>query len=436
MSTAPPYRPPLSRRNFLVNASGTAAAAFASPVAGPRTQAQQQPSNTTQVISDLGHANKIQLSQVHGPSEKDEKAPGPFLPQEKRIGYAIVGLGRLSINQFLPAFGASKYCRPTALVSGDHAKAQKVATQYGIPESSIYDYRNYEQLGSNPHVQVIYIVLPNGMHEEYVVRGAKTGRHILCEKPMATSHVEAERMINACKKANVKLMIAYRQQYEPNNRAVRKLVTEGKFGHLRGFVSTNSQQMGDAKHWRLKKSLAGGGCLPDVGIYCINASRFISGEEPVRVTAQIWQPKDDSRFAEVEASVSFSMQFPSGFIATCTTSYDAHKSQSFRMEGTDMWAEMSPAYAYYGMKLKLSRLADGQEISVYPEIEDKDQFALEMDHFAHCVITNEQPHTPGEEGLQDHRVIEAIYGAARTGKAVEIAQPKSFTRGPEPKADS
>jgi predicted dehydrogenase len=253
---------------------------------------------------------------------------------------------------------------------------------------------------------------------------------------MANSSAEAERMIDACKKANVKLMIAYRQQYEPNNRAVRKLVTEGKLGHLRGFVSTNSQQMGGPAHWRLKKSLAGGGCLPDVGIYCINASRFISGDEPVCVTAQMWQPKDDPRFSEVEASVSFSMQFPSGFIATCTTSYAVHKSQSFRLEGTDKWVEMSPAYAYHGIKLKLSRLEDGQEISVQPEIEDKDQFALEMDHFAQCLITNEQPHTPGEEGLQDHRVIEAIYEAGRTGKAVEIPQPKSSTRGPESKEDS
>jgi len=277
----------------------------------------------------------------------------------------------LLINQILPAFGVSKYCRPTALVSGDRAKAINVASQYGIPEGSVYDYRNYEQLASNPNVHVIYIVLPNGMHEEYLVRGAKTGKHILCEKPMANSAAEAQRMIDACTKANIKLMIAYRQQYESNNQAVRRLVTQGNLGQLRGFISTNSQPMGDPTHWRLKKTLAGGGCLPDIGIYCINASRFISGEEPIRATAQLWQRKGDPRFAEVEASVSFSMHFSFEFIAICSTSYDVHKSQTLRLEGTDMWVEMSPACAYHRIRLKLSRLEEGQQISVQPEIEDK-----------------------------------------------------------------
>jgi predicted dehydrogenase len=433
MLTDSSLRSPISRRNFLINASGTAAITLASPAIYSHAQ---RASTAFETIQGLGRANTVQLSQIYGSSEKDEKAPGPFLPQNSRIGYAIVGLGRLSINQILPAFGASKYCRPTALVSGDRAKALKIAGQYGIPDSSVYDYRDYELLASNPNVHVIYIVLPNGMHEEYVVRGAKTGKHILCEKPMANSAAEAERMIDACTKANIKLMIAYRQQYEPNNKAVRKLVTQGKLGQLRGFISTNSQQMGDPTHWRLKKSLSGGGCLPDVGIYCINASRFISGREPTRVTAQLWQPKDDPRFAEVEASVSFSMYFPSGFVAACSTSYDIHKSQSFRLEGTDMWAEMSPAYAYHGIRLKVSRLEDGQEISAQPEIEDRDQFALEMDHFADCIITNQRPHTPGEEGLQDHRVIEAIYEAARSGKAVELPEPLVPTRGPLANKDS
>lgn len=249
---------------------------------------------------------------------------------------------------------------------------------------------------------------------------------------MANSSAEAEHMIAACSKAGVKLMIAYRQQYEPHNRAIRKLVASGKLGKLRGFLSTNSQQMGDPSHWRLKKSLAGGGCLPDVGIYCVNAARFLSGEEPVSVSAQLWQPKEDPRFSEVEASVTFSMQFPSGYFTTCTTSYDVHKSQIYRIEGTEAWAELSPAYAYHGSQLKYSKLEDGKDTASEPQIGDKDQFALEMDHFAECILTNRQPHTPGEEGLQDHRVMEAIYEAARTGRTVKVPQPPSTTRGPEP----
>jgi predicted dehydrogenase len=368
----------------------------------------------------LNEQNQVQLSQVHGPSEQDEKAPGPFLARDERIGFAVVGLGRLSIDQILPAFGRSQYAKPVAVVSGDKDKAAKIAAQYGIDHRSIYDYKSYERLADNPQVKAIYIVLPNGLHEEYVIRGTKTGKHILCEKPMATSSAEAERMIAACRQASVKLMIAYRQQYEPHNKALRKLIEQGKLGEVRGFVSSNSQRQGDPTQWRLKKGLAGGGCLPDVGLYCLNAARFLSGHEPIAVSATVYQPKDDPRFREVEASCSFSLTFPEGYIATCTTSYDVHKSQFLRMEGTKAWAELSPAYAYHGNKLAWSRLEDEVEVQSVPQIEEEDQFALEMDHFCECIVQDRTPHTPGEEGLRDHRVMEAIYEAARTGKALSL----------------
>jgi predicted dehydrogenase len=252
----------ISRRTFL------SSAAAATTIA---TSGFAQSSGAMPNAQDAVH-----LSKINGPSEEDEKAPGPFLAGDQRIGFAIVGLGRLSIDQILPAFGHSKYAKVTALVSGDREKATKIAAQYGVKRSSIYGYADLERLKDNPDVKVIYIVLPNSMHAEYVERGAKIGKHLLCEKPMATSSSEAEKMIAACKAANVKLMIAYRQQYEPHNEALRKLVEEGKLGKLRGFVASNSQQQGDPLQWRLKKALAGGGCLPDVGLYCLNASRFLS----------------------------------------------------------------------------------------------------------------------------------------------------------------
>jgi predicted dehydrogenase len=364
--------------------------------------------------------DKVQLSQIHGPSEEDERAPGPFLAGDERVGYAVVGLGRLSIDQILPAFGRSKYAKVTALVSGDRAKAQKIAAQYGIKPSSIYDYASFDRLKDNSEVKVIYIVLPNALHAEYVFRAAKTGKHILCEKPMAISSREAKEMIAACEKANVKLMIAYRQQYEPHNEALRKLVEQGKLGQLRGFIASNSQQQGDPTQWRLKKSLAGGGCLPDVGLYCLNACRFLSGQEPTEVFATTYQPKDDPRFQEVEASCSFSLKFPNGYIATCTTSYDVHKSAFLRLEGTNAWAELSPAFGYHGNKLTWSHLEDGDEVRVTPQIEEKDQFALEMDHFCECILENKTPRTTGEEGLRDHRIMEAIYESAASGRAVTL----------------
>ena len=413
---------PNGRRRFLHGAGGLLAAAGLSPLA--LAQGQTEAPNGQ---------NQVQLPQIHDTqTEPSEKAPGPFEPMDERVGFAIVGLGRLSIDQILPAFGKSKLCKPVALVSGDPAKAQKIAAQYGIKPSSCYSYANYDAIAQNPDVKVIYIVLPNSMHLEYTVRGAKAGKHILSEKPMAVSSAECEKMISACKAANVKLMIAYRQQYEPNNREIVKMVKAGKLGTLRSFIATNAQNEGDPSQWRLKHALAGGGCLPDVGVYCLNAARFWSGEEPIEVMGQTFQPKNDPRFAEVEATAQFTLRFPSGLLAVCNSGYAAHSTQFARLEGSDSWAELSPSFAYNGLKLRSNKLMEGHDVIMEPSIEAKDQFALEMDHMAECVMKNLQPHTPGEEGLQDQRLMEAIYESARTGRAVKVQPPAGPTRGPEP----
>ncbi len=417
------HTPAVNRRHFLRSAGGALAAT------GLATAAFSQQ-------AELNQQDKVDLPRLNATTEAPEKTPAPPESAPQRTGYAIVGLGHLSLNQILPAFGKSKYSRVTALVSGDRAKAEKVALQYGIKPSSIYDYKDYEQLAQNPEVQAIYIVLPNSMHREYTERGAKLGKHILSEKPMATSVRDCERMISACKQANVKLMIAYRQQYEPMNREIVKMVKAGKLGTLKSFIATNSQDQGDPGQWRQKLALAGGGCLPDVGVYCLNAARFLSGEEPSEVAAFTVQPKDDPRFREVEESCTFLLRFPSGFLAACNSGYGAHRTQFMRLEGDQQWAEMSPSFAYTGLKLHTNRVEEGHNVLVEPSIEEKDQFALEMDHFSRCIQQNLQPHTPGEEGLQDQRVIDAIYEAARTGKTVRMPPPPGPTRGPEPKEDS
>ena len=386
----------------------------------------------------------MRLSQIHNvQTESPEKTPAPSTAPDRRVGFAIVGLGRLTVDQILPAFGSSKYCKAVALVSGSDdgkqpggnnlEKAYKLAQQYGIQRSSVYSYANYEQLAQNPEVKVIYIVLPNSLHLEYVVRGAafagRTGKHILCEKPMANSAADCEKMIAACRGAGVTLMIAYRQQYEQMNRAIVRMVREGKLGTLRSFLATNTQNQGDPSQWRLKRKLAGGGCLPDVGIYCLNAARFLTGEEPSEVVGQIFQPTSDPRFTEVEATCNFLLKFPSGLQASCVTGYAGHRSQTLRLEGSDAWAELSPAFGYNDLKLRTARMLDGQDVTLEPSIESKDQFALEMDHMALCVLNNTEPHTPGEEGLQDQRLIEAIYESAHTGRVVKVPPPARPTRG-------
>ena len=270
---------------------------------------------------------------------------------------------------------------------------------------------------------MIYIVLPNSMHAEFVLRGAKAGKHILCEKPMATSVRDCERMIAACNAAKVKLMIAYRQQYEPMNRAIVTMVREGKLGQVKSVIATNSQNEGDPSQWRLKRALSGGGCLPDVGIYCLNAARFLTGEEPSEVSGTLYQPKDDPRFVEVEETCSFTMKFPSGLIATCSSGYGMHRSQFLRLEGDKAWAELNPAFGYSGLKMRHAALMGEHDVISEPSIEAMDQFAAEMDHMSLCVQQNLQPHTPGEEGLQDQRITDAIYESARTGRVVKLAAP-------------
>lgn len=423
MSAAHPnpdeHAPAVNRRNFLRNAGATLAATGLAT-----TALAQQPKPNQQ--------DKVDLPRLNAATEAPENPPAPSEAQPQRTGYAVVGLGHLSIDQILPAFGKSKYSRVTALVSGDRAKAEKVAAQYGVKSTSIYDYTSYEQLAQNPDVQAIYIVLPNSMHREYTERGARLGKHILCEKPMATSARDCDRMIAACKQSNVKLMIAYRQQYEPMNREIVKMRQAGKLGALKSFVASNSQDQGDPNQWRQKLALAGGGCLPDVGVYCLSAARFLSGEEPSEVTAFTVQPKNDPRFREVEETCIFLLRFPSGFVAACNSGYSAHRTQFLRLEGDRQWAELSPAFAYHGLKLRTNRVEEGHNTLVEPSIEEKDQFALEMDHFSLCVQQNLQPHTPGEEGLQDQRILEAIYESARTGKSIRIPPPPGPTRGPDP----
>ncbi len=197
-------------------------------------------------------------------------------------------------------------------MSGSPEKAKLIAAQYGIKPESVYSYEKFEDIKNNPEIAAVYIVLPNAMHKEFVLRAAKAGKHVLCEKPMATSSAEAKQMVEGCHAAGRLLMIAYRCQYEPYNRKVIDLLRERKYGTAKLIRAANVQNMAAPEQWRLKKSMAGGGSLPDVGLYCLNAARYLTGEEPVEIYGQISTTPNDPRFREVEETVSFSLRFPSG----------------------------------------------------------------------------------------------------------------------------
>ena len=359
--------------------------------------------------------------------------PTPVAPA-KKIGFAIVGLGDLALAQVLPAFANSKYAKAVALVSGHLDKAKKVAGQYGISEKNIYNYQNFDEIKNNNEVDVVYIILPNNMHHEFVLRSAKAGKHVLCEKPMAMNPKECEEMIAACEKANRKLMIAYRMQYEPNVAQCRQWVQSKEYGNVKLLEFYNGQDNGDPNQWRLKKSY-GGGSMMDVGIYCLNTCRFLLGEEPEAVYAITHSTPGDERFKEVDESMLFQLYFPSGVKASCVTTLGAHQSRRYRAytdKGT--WFGMDPAFDYKGVKTEFSQAKGKLEWRANPSLEEKSQFALELDHMASCVYDDKKPFTPGEEGLQDQRIIEALFQSAKEGKIIKLDKitSKDTFRGSKP----
>lgn len=337
-------------------------------------------------------------------------------PPGKKMGYALVGLGSLAINQLLPAFAKCEKSKVTALVSGDAAKANKLAERYGVNPKSIYNYQNYDTIRDNPEVDIIYIVLPNGMHPEYTIRGAQAGKHVLCEKPMANTPKDCQEMIDACRKASRKLMIAYRLRYEPHTQALIKTAQDKELiGPLKIVLADAGFNIGDPNQWRLKKSLAGGGSLMDIGIYALQAARYISGEEPTEVNALMYTTPGDPRFKEVEENINFQLRFPSGVLANCVSSYGAGLNR-FRGVGQKGWVELEPGLSYSGLRMRVGRGGNVEERS-HPQ---RDHFASEMDHMSECVMNGTEPLTPGEEGLRDLKIMMAIYEAAKAGKTIKL----------------
>jgi predicted dehydrogenase len=337
-------------------------------------------------------------------------------PPGKKLGWAIVGLGSLAINQILPAFALCEKSKVVALVSGHPDKANKLALRYGVSPKNIYNYQNYDSIRDNPEVDIIYIVLPNGMHAEYTVRGLQAGKHVLTEKPMANTPAECQQMVDAGHKASRKLMVAYRCQYEPYNREAIRVARSKELGTIKVILADAGFNMKDPNQWRLKKSLAGGGSLMDIGIYALQAARYLTGEEPSEVNAMMYSTPGDERFKEVEEAINFQLRFPSGVLANCTSSYGYAWQTHYRVVTTEGWLEMDPATAYSGLRMRVHRgnIIEEKDLPVV------DHFAAEMEHMSECVMQNKEPLTPGEEGLRDLTIMHALYEAANTGRTVKL----------------
>ena len=422
-----------ARRDVLIGgALGLAAAGQLSTMAaaqGGQKQAQSY---------DIPNRNTSEtLPGFTAPSERHSPPSQPPLVPRDQIGFAVVGLGRLALEEVIPALQQSKLGRLAAVVTGDPAKGGRVADQHGLSHSSVYGYAEIERLRDNPDIKAVYVVTPNGLHRDHVLLAARAGKHVLCEKPMAVSSAQAREMIGACAAASVKLMIAYRCQYEPNHRAMIKLVREKTYGDLKLIEAHNGQVQGDPQQWRHNKALAGGGALPDVGLYCLNMARYVTGEEPVEVYGSTWSKAGDPRFAEVEENCAWQMRFPSGVVARLATAYDAHEARRLRLYFERGWVDMDPAFSYSGLKLKVGRTdGDDPEVELIEEQKrvEKNQFMREIDHFCACILTNTTPLTPGEEGEQDHKIMEAIYMSAATNLPVKLDRVDQLDafRGPPP----
>jgi predicted dehydrogenase len=335
----------------------------------------------------------------------------PSLPaqaSQKKIGYAVIGLGRIA-DHFMPGTRLTTNSQITALVSGHRDKADRIAAQYGVPSGSIYNYENFDSIAHNPEVDAVYVALPNSMHAEYTIRAAKAGKHVLCEKPMATTVADCESMISACKAAKVKLMIAYRCHYEPTNLRAVKLIRDGTLGRLQTIESSFGFNIAHGE-WRLNKNLAGGGPLYDVGIYSLNACRYLTGQEPHDISASASVTDNDGRFNQVEENVAWSMKFPSGVVASCTTTYGAPMEGYFRVHGSKGWLQVDRAFVYEGMRLTAEY--SGTKLDELNPARDPSHFQAEAEHFSHCIQNGVESTSPGEEGLRDLRYITQIYRSA------------------------
>ncbi|MCU1302219.1 MAG: oxidoreductase domain protein [Candidatus Sulfotelmatobacter sp.] len=331
---------------------------------------------------------------------------------DERIRYAVVGLGHLTQVAVLPAFKTAENSKVVALVSGDPAKRKKIGKKYRIEQT--YSYEDYDRALSA--VDAVYLVLPNHLHREYAVRAAEAGVHVLCEKPMAITEEDCNAMIDAADANGVKLMVAYRLHFEEGNLEAIRIAESGKLGRLRIFDSAFAQQV-VADNVRVTEPVEkGGGPVYDMGVYCINAARYLFQTEPIEVTA--FSANDgEKRFQKVDEMTSVVMRFPQERLATFTCSFGAADIGRYTLIGSKGTLTADPAYEYASAMKHQVKIG---EKTISKTFRKRDQFAAELIYFSECILKDKEPEPSGWEGLADVRVVRAIYESARTGRAVDL----------------
>ena len=345
---------------------------------------------------------------TNGPRRDEKSYDG------KQLNIALCGLGRYA-GYLAEGLEITKYCRLAGIVTGTPAKAESWGKKYSIPQKNIYDYRHFDELIKNKDIDLVYVVLPNAMHKEYVIRAAKAGKHVIVEKPMAITAQDCREMITACKDAGVQLALGYRLHYEPYHLEIKRLGQDKVFGQVRLIEVSLGYRLGgeNPEDWHLRKAMSGGGPLMNLGVYCVQSSRYVLGEEPIAVTAQFAPVTNKKMFSEVEESITWQLVFPSGAVCTSTSSYNCNIDRFFA-SADEGFFELSPAVSYGPFKGRTSKGPLD-----FPTI---NQQATQLDEISKVLLANEQlpGHITGQEGLKDMKILEAIYKAAATGKTVAI----------------
>lgn len=335
------------------------------------------------------------------------------LPARRKLGVALVGLGHYSQDLLAPALQLTRHCRLTGIVTGSPHKVGEWQQRYGIADRNVYDYGNFHRIADNPDIDVVYVVTPNHLHMPQTLIAANAGKHVWCEKPMAMDAAEGEAMVKACRDNKVQLTIGYRMQHEPNTRRLMAMAKERPFGRLlrlRADAGWHGFHEGWSDAWRLDPA-RGGGAMYDMGVYSLNAARYASGLEPLAVTATHESTRPDT-FRQVDETTRFQLEFPEGIVADCATSF-GHNMNLLRVDCENGWYEMSPFQGYEGNAGKAS---DGTvfDASLGPTPHMQ---AEQMDQDALAILTNTAPRVPGEEGVRDMRVVDAIFASARNNGA-------------------
>jgi glucose-fructose oxidoreductase len=340
----------------------------------------------------------------------------------RKIRYAVVGLGHIAQVAVLPAFAhARTNSQLVALVSGDAEKLKILGERYHVDH--LFSYREYGDCLRSGMVDAVYIALPNHLHAQYTVEAARSGIHVLCEKPMAVTEKDCRAMIWSAERAGVMLMIAYRLHFDEANMTAVRIARSGKLGDLRFFTSAFSMQV-RPDNIRTDKE-KGGGTLYDIGIYCINAARYLFGAEPTEVFAFSSANKKDERFKEIDEMTGALLRFPDGRLAEFTSSFGAADVSSYRIVGTKGDVRLDQAYEYvYPIDLYVTVKGKSHKQT----FRKHDQFGPELEYFSNCILTNRSPEPSGKEGLADVRIIEALYRSAKRRRPVKIEYVRQIQR--------